>query len=138
MPKRKAAAPAPRGDERKLHCKRAEKIEFPVPAEHGLARFQTLTPVRSAEDIGEFLGLWAKVEEAENRPPPTPADVAAQLKKDKVSVLRVAFSSLRIPDRAVVTLNNPLNHLECDDVTIAGDLVVHGDLVLRCNTLTVE
>jgi hypothetical protein len=136
--KRPAAAPAPRGDERKLHCKRGEKIEFPVPAEHGLARFQTVTPVRSAEDIVEFLGLWAKVAEAKDQPPLTPADVVAQLKKEKVSVLRVAANSLRIPDRAVVTLNNPLNHLECDDVTIAGDLVVHGELVLRCNTLTVE
>ncbi|MET1040408.1 MAG: hypothetical protein ABWZ90_05175 [Acidimicrobiales bacterium] len=50
----------------------------------------------------------------------------------------MAATSLRIPKGAVLTLNNPLNHIECDDVTIAGDLVAHGELVLRCNTLTVE
>ena len=103
-----------------------------------LARFQTLTPVRSAEDIVEFLGLWAKVAEAKEQPPPTPDDLVAQLKKEKVSVLRVAASSLRIPARSVVTLNNPLNHVECDDVAIGGDLVSRGELVLTCNTLTVE
>lgn len=130
--------PAPKDDEWKLHCKRGEKIEFPVPAEHALARFQTLTPVRSAEDIVDFLGLWAKLAETKDQPPPTPADLVAQLKKAKVSVLRVAASSLRIPARSVMTLNNPLNQLECDDLTIAGDLVVQGELVLRCNTLTVE
>ena len=138
MSKRPPAEPAPGGGERKLHCRRAEKIEFPVPAEHDLAGFQTLTPVRSAKDLSDFLGLWANVAEVRDQPPPTPADVVAQLKKDKINVLHVAVSSLRIPDRAVVTLNNPLNYLECDDLTIAGDLIVHGDLVLRCNTLTVE
>jgi len=138
MQKRPAAARAPRHDERKLHCKRGEKLEFPVPKEHPHARFQTLTPVRSAEDIGDFLPMWAKVAEAKDQPPPAPADVVAQLKKDKISVLRVATTSLRIPARTVVTLNNPLNHIECDDITIAGDLIAQGDLVLRCNTLTIE
>ena len=62
----------------------------------------------------------------------------AQLKRDEISVLRVAATSLRIPKGAVLTLNNPLNHIECDEVTIAGDLVAHGELVVRCNTLTLE
>jgi hypothetical protein len=137
MPKR-PAKPARRDDERKLHCKRREKIEFPVPEEHPHAKFQTLTQVRSAEDIADFLPLWAKIAEARDQPPPAPADQVAQLKKDEISVLRVAVTSLRIPDGAVMTLNNPLNHVECDDVTIAGDLVAQGDLVLRCNTLTIE
>jgi hypothetical protein len=136
--KRPAAAPAPRDDERKLHCKRREKIEFPVPEEHPHARFQTLTPVRSTKDIGDFLPLWANVAEANDQSLPAPADLAAQLKKDKISVLRVAVTSLRIAGGSVMTLNNPLNHLECDDMTISGDLVVQGDLVLRCNTLKVE
>jgi hypothetical protein len=136
MSKRPAKAPALTGDDRKLHCKRGDKIEFPVPADHDLARFPTMTPVRSAEDVREFLGLWASVAAARDQPPPAPAAVVAHLKKNEVSVLRVAVTSLRVPDRSVLTLNHPLNHIECDDVTIAGDLVVQGDLVLRCNTLT--
>jgi hypothetical protein len=138
MSERPSKAPASKRAERRLHCKRREQVEFPVPAEHDLARFQTLTPVRSAEDVQDFLGAWAKVAEGRDQAPPSALELAAQLKKQKVSVLRVAVDSLRIPDRAVVTLNNPLNHIECDEVTIAGDLVVHGDLVLRCNTLTIE
>ncbi len=138
MAKRSSAAQPPNREEHKLHCKRQEQIEFPVPADHDLARFQRLTPVRSAEHVQDFLGLWAQVAEAKGESLPTAEEIAGQLKKQKVSVLRVAATSLRIPDRAVVTLNNPLNYIECDDVTIAGDLVVQGDLVLRCNTLTVE
>ena len=138
MAKRSSAAQPPGGEERKLHCKRQDRIEFPVPADHELARFQTLTPVRSAEHVQDFLGLWAQMAEAKGESLPTAEEIAGRLKKQKVSVLRVAATSLRIPDRAVLTLNNPLNHIECDEVTIAGDLVLHGDLVLRCNTLTIE
>lgn len=138
VPKQAAAAPAQQENERKLHCKRGDKVEFPVPAEHPHSIHQTLTPVRSAEDIGDFLGLWATVAEARDQPPPAPADLVAQLKRDEISVLRVAATSLRIPKGAVLTLNNPLNHIECDEVTIAGDLVAHGELVVRCNTLTLE
>jgi len=94
--------------------------------------------VRSAEDIADFLPLWANVAEAKDEPLPAPADLVAQLKKDEISVLRVAVTSIRIPDGAVMTLSHPLNHVECDDITIAGDLVAQGDVVLRCNTLTIE
>ncbi|MET1040409.1 MAG: hypothetical protein ABWZ90_05180 [Acidimicrobiales bacterium] len=59
--KRPAAAPAQPEDERKLHCKRGDKFEFPVPADHPHSIHQTLTPVRSADDIGDFLGVWATV-----------------------------------------------------------------------------
>lgn len=136
--RKRRAKPAPRDDERKLHCKKREKIEFPVPEDHPHARFQTVTPVRSAEDIADFLPLWANVAEAKDEPLPAPADLVAQLKKDEISVLRVAVTSIRIPDGAVMTLSHPLNHVECDDITIAGDLVAQGDVVLRCNTLTIE
>jgi hypothetical protein len=132
---KRATAPAEEG-ERTLHVKRGQKIEFPVPSKHPLARFQKLTPVRSADDVYEFLRLWEQVAAAREQPPLTPSTVVARLKKEKVQVLRLSTSNLRIDNRAVVTLSNPLNQLEFDSVEIAGDLVARGELVLKCDTLT--
>jgi hypothetical protein len=138
MPKRAAATRPQKRDERVIDVKRGEKIEFPVSAKHPLARFQTMTPVRSADDIVAFLKLWESAAAARDQLPVAPAILVGQLKNQKVKVLRITADALRISNRAMVTLNNPLNHLDCMDVTIAGDLVAFGDLVLTCNTLTLE
>jgi hypothetical protein len=138
MAKRRSGAPASERDERTLRLKRGDKIEFPVSAKHPLAKFQTLTPVRSPDDIRGFLRAWEEVAAAQDQPPVTPADLVAQLKKEKISVLRISSLHLRIADRAVVTLNNPLNQLDADSITIAGTLVSRGDLVVTCKTLTME
>jgi hypothetical protein len=134
MAKRPAAAPE--GDDRRLHIKRGEKIQFPVPAKHPLARFQRMTPVRTAADVYDFLKLWEKVAEASELPPASPATLVRRLKKEKVKVLSLSTSTFRVDSGAVVTLNNPLIQLEFDDVRIAGDLVANGELVLKCTTLT--
>lgn len=138
MPKRAAVTRLQQRDERVLDVKRGEKIEFPVTAKHPFARFQTMTPVRSTDDIVAFLKLWESVAAAQDQPPVAPAALVAQLKKQKVKVLRIAVDALRISNRATVTLNNPLTQLDCADVTIEGDLIALGDLVLTCNTLTLE
>lgn len=126
------------GNERTLHVKAGKKIEFPVAAKHPLAKFQTLTPVRSAGDAREFLVVWAQNAAASDLPTPNPAALVARLKKARVGVLRLLANDLRIERGAVVTLNGPLNQLEFDNVTIAGDLVVRGDLILKCTSLTME
>jgi len=138
MAKRVSPARPSKEDERTLHIKRGEKIEFPVPARHRLAKFQKLTPVRSAKDITEFVRLWEQVAAANDHPPLTPARLVTQLKKEEIGVLHIDTPNLHIAHRAVVTLNNPLNQLDCDSVTIAGILVARGELVLNCNTLRVE
>jgi hypothetical protein len=127
---------APEGDERTIHVKRGEKIEFPVPARHPLAKFQRLTPVRSADDIYEFLRLWEKVAEASEQSMPRPAELVARLKKEKVAILHLSTANLRIDSRASVTLDNPLIQLEFTNVRIAGDLIARGELVLKADTLT--
>jgi hypothetical protein len=132
----KRAAASPERDERTLHIKRGEKVEFPVRARHPLARFQQLTPVRSSDDVYDFLKLWERVAETRGQPPATPATLVRRLKQEKLNVLRLSTSNLRIDNRAVVTLSNPLIQLEFDEVRIAGDLVARGELVLKCNTLT--
>ena len=57
------------GDRQTLHVRAGQKVEFPVAAEHPLAHFQTFTPVRSADDVREFLALWAQ--NAASREQPT-------------------------------------------------------------------
>ena len=126
------------GNERTIHVKAGKKIEFPVDAKHPLARFQTLTPVRSADDVQEFLMLWAQNAAARELPTPDPAALVARLKKAKLGVLRLFANDLRVERGAVVTLNSPLNRLEFDNVTIAGDLIVRGDLVLNCTSFAIE
>jgi hypothetical protein len=138
MPKRTTGQRSPKGDDFTLRVKRGEKIEFPVPSKHPLARFQTLTPVRSSDDISDFLRLWEQVAARKDQPPVAPSTAVSQLKKQKTKVLRIAAHDLHIAKGAVVTLNNPLNELECDGVTVAGDLVSQGELVLKCETLNVE
>jgi hypothetical protein len=125
-------------NEQILHVKAGKKIEFPVPAKHPLAAFQKLTPVRSADEVHAFLILWAHKAASRAEPTPDAAVVVAQLKKAKLSVLHLLGNNLRIDHGAVVTLNNPLNHLEFDTVTIVGDLAVHGDLILKCTSLSVK
>jgi hypothetical protein len=97
-----------------------------------------MTPVRSVDDIAPFLKLWEGLAAAQDQQPVAPAVLVAQLKKQKIKVLRIDADALQVANRATLTLNNPLNQLECADVTIAGDLVALGDLVLTCNTLTLE
>lgn len=121
-----------------LHVKAGEKIEFPVAEKHPLARFQTLTPVRSAGDVHEFLMLRARDAAAREQPTPDTAALVSRLSEAKLGILRLFTSHLRIEKGAVLTLNNQLNQLEFDSVTIAGDLVVRGDLILNCNSLTIE
>ncbi|HKD03413.1 MAG TPA: hypothetical protein VKB77_13325 [Terriglobales bacterium] len=121
-----------------IHIKAGEKVEFPVAAKHPLAKFQTVTAVRAAEDVQEFLALWAQNAAVRDEPAPDTAAVVAHLRKVKLGLLRLFTKDLRIDKGAVVTLNNPLNQLEFDNVLIAGDLVVRGDLVLKCNALTIE
>ena len=125
-------------EERTLHIPAGKKIEFPVPAKHPLARFQTLTPVRSGEDIHEFLLLWARNATAREQPTPDSATLLARLRQAKLEVLRLATNDLRIESGAVLTLNNPLNQLQFDNVTIAGELVSRGELILKCHTLTIQ
>jgi len=121
-----------------LHVKAGEKLEFPVAEKHPHAKFQTLTPVQSAQDVHEFLMLRARDAAARERPTPDSAALVSRLREAKLGILRLFTSHLRIDKGAVLTLNNPLNHLEFDSVTIAGDLVVRGDLILKCNSLTAE
>ena len=139
----------PRGDRRRrqvrdgnertvLHVKKGKKVAFPVGARHPLAKFQTLTPVRSAEDVREFQAVWAQNAAARELPTPKSAALAARLKKARAGVLRLLANDLRIERGATVTLTGPLTQLEFDNVTIAGNLVVRGDLVLKCTTLTLE
>ena len=123
---------------RTLHVKAGRKIEFPVAARHPLAKFQRLTPVRSAADVNEFLMLWARKAAAQEQPTPDKGKVLAQIKKAKLRIFRLFTSHLRIEKGAVLRLNNPLNQLDFDTVTIAGDLVVRGDLILNCSTLTLK
>jgi hypothetical protein len=137
MAKGTPAAEQPDRHEGTLSVKRGEKISFPVPAKHPLARFQSLTPVRSAEDLAEFVPMWEKAAASRDQPPPTLDDLVVQLKKEKANVLHLAATELRIPRGAVVTLDNPLNALRFDEATIVGDLVSSGELVLTCDTLTV-
>jgi hypothetical protein len=134
MAKRPAATP--KRDERTLHIKRGQKIEFPVAAKHPLARFQRMTPVRSADDVYDFLKLWEKVAEASELPPASPATLVRRLKKENIKVLSLSTSTLRVDSGAVVTLSNPLIQLEFDEIRIAGDVVANGELVLKCTTLT--
>jgi hypothetical protein len=138
MAKRRSGARVSERDERTMRLKRREKVEFPVPARHPLAKFQTLTRVRSADDIPGFLRAWEEVAASQDQPPATPARLVAQLKKEKISVLRINPLHLHIPDGAAVTLNNPLNQVDADSITIAGTLVSKGELVVTCNTLTME
>ena len=98
-----------KGGERTLHIKAGKEISFPVPARHPLARFQTLTPVRSAKDVHEFLTLWGRRAAAREQPMPTAANVVGRLRKAKLSVLRLYTNDLRIDRGAVLTLNNALN-----------------------------
>jgi len=136
MPKRTAASlPSDEGQGR-LAVKRGEKGEFPVPERHELARFQTQTPVRSSDDIAEFMSLWDKVAETRDRPRPDAAEIVKQLRKEKTIVLHIHASELRVAKGAVLTLNNPLNRLTFDRITLGGDLVSNGELVLVCDTLT--
>lgn len=128
----------PERNEFTLHIKAGEKIEFPVEPKHPLARFQTLTPVRSAEDVHEFLLLWAQNAAAREQPTAESSALVARLTEAKLGLLRLFTKDLRIDKGAVLTLNNPLNQLEFDSVLIAGDLVVRGDLIVKCNALTIE
>lgn|SRR5262249_364411 len=125
-------------NEQTLHVKAGQKIEFPVAKKHSLARFQTLTSVRSAGDVHEFLLLWARDARARGRPTPEPSTMVARMSRAKLQVFRLFTNNLRIDRGAVLTLNNPLNQLDFDRVTIAGDLVVRGDLILNCNTLEIQ
>jgi|RhiMetdeSRZDD1v2_1073273.scaffolds.fasta_scaffold39080_2 hypothetical protein len=126
------------GKQQTLHVKAGQKIEFPVAKKHRHARFQTLTPVRSASDVHEFLSLRARDAASRERPAPNSRVVVSSLREAKLRVLRLVTRELRIDKGAVLTLNNPLNQLDFDNVTIKGDLVVRGDLILNCNTLTIE
>ena len=127
---------AKRGD-RILRVKPGETVEFPVPAKHPLARFQTITPVRSTKDVVAFLPMWEKAAASRDQPA-VPARLVAQLKQHEIGVLHIAADAFEVPARATVRLNNPLCQIDCADVTIAGDVVVTGDLVLTCNSLTLE
>src|SRR5258706_317402 len=118
MRKRKA-----KGNERKLHIKRGEKITFPVPANHRFAKFQKLTPVRSPEDIYHFLLNWAQIAKAKGQPPPNPKTLVEQFARGKSRVFHLTPSLIRIAKGAVLTLNNPLNQLDADSIEIEGDLV---------------
>lgn len=125
------------GKEQPLHVKAGEEIEFPVAEKHPLAKFQTLTPVSCADDVQEFLKMWTENAGGKEQATPNVAKLVAQLSGAKLKVLRVATTGFRVDKGAVVTLNNPLNHLEFDNVTIAGDLVSRGDLILKCNVLSI-
>ena len=126
------------GKELTLHVKAGQKIEFPVAKKHRHAKFQTLTPVRSASDVHEFLSLRARDAASRDLPAPNSRALVSRLREAKLGVLRLFMRELRIDKGAVLTLNNPLNQLDFDNVTIAGDLVVRGDLILNCNTLTIK
>ena len=86
----------------------------------------------------DFLMLWARKAAAREQARPDSASVVAQLRKAEIKVLRVRTNNLRIDKGAVLTLNNPLTRLDFDTVTVIGDLVVNGDLIFNCNTLTVR
>jgi len=88
------------------------------------------------DDVYEFLRLWEKVAEAREESLPRPAALVARIKKERVSILHLSTSNLRIDGRAAVTLNNPLIQLEFENIYIAGDLIARGELVLKCDTLT--
>src|SRR5262245_66114572 len=94
---------------RTLHVKAGRKIEFPVAARHPLAKFQRLTPVHSADDVHEFLMMWARKAAASEQPTPDTANVLVQIKKAKLRVFSLLTSHLRIDKGAVLTLTNPLN-----------------------------
>ena len=121
-----------------LQIKAGEKIAFPVSSKHRLARFQKLTPVRSTDDLYNFLVHWDNFAKAKGESSPTPKDVVARFAKARIRVFRLNTTSIRIGKGAVVTLNNPLNHVQADTIEIAGDLVSRGDLILNCTTLSIK
>ena len=121
-----------------LHIKAGEKITFPVSSKHRFAKFQKLTPVRSTEDLYDFLVHWDNFAKAKGELSPTPKDVVARFAKARIRVFRLNTTSIRIGKGAVVTLNNPLNHVQADTIEIAGDLVSRGDLILNCTTLSIK
>jgi hypothetical protein len=125
-------------NERTLHIKPGTKVTFPVPAKHPFAKFQKMTRVRSTEDLHDFLAQWSRVAQAKDQSPPTAKSVVAWFAKARVQILRLSPSAIRIGKGAVVTLNNPLNHLQADTIEIAGDLVSRGDLILDCATLSIK
>src|SRR5262245_44917246 len=104
------------GKELTLHIKAGQKIAFPVKKKHRLAKFQTLTPVRSASDVHEFLSLRARDAASRERPAPNSRVVVSSLREAKLGVLRLVTRELRIDKGAVLTLNNPLNQLDFDNV----------------------
>lgn len=121
-----------------LHIKAGEKITFPVSSKHRLAKFQKLTPVRSTDDLHDFLIHWDKFAKAKGESSPTPKDVVARFSKARIQILRLNTSFIRIDKGAVLSLNNPLNHVQADTIELAGDLVSRGDLVLNCTTLSIK
>jgi hypothetical protein len=121
-----------------LHIKAGEKITFPVSAKHRLAKFQKLTLVRSTDDLYDFLVHWDKFAKAKGESSPTPKDVVARFSKARIRVFRLNTSFIRIGKGAVVTLSNPLNHVQADTIELAGDLVSRGDLILNCTTLSIK
>jgi hypothetical protein len=131
--KRSAAS---KTDEETIRVRRGDRVEFPVPARHPLARFQELVAVRSVTELSHFLVLWEKLAEGRDVPPLDPAAILRRLKRDQVKILHLSTATLRIDSGAVMTLNHPLNQLEFTDIRIAGDLVAHGDVVLKADTLT--
>ncbi len=121
-----------------IHIRAGQKVTFPVHAKHPLAKFQKRTPVRSTDDLYDFLVHWGQFEKANDRPTPTPKNLVARFAKSRIHIVRISSSLIRIDKGAVVTLNNPLNHLQADTIEIAGDLVSRGDLILNCTTLSIQ
>lgn len=119
-----------------LTIKKGERIEFPVPEGHPYARFQKLTTIKNTDEIAPFVELWRERAVSFGRAFPETTALNRAVSKGNLRLLEIKATNFVVLPGTVVTLNSPLNLLEFDNVTIEGDLVSRGDLVVRCKNLS--
>ena len=112
-------------------------VNFPVPSDHPLAKYQQLQPVPAVGNLSDLAVVRVLTKSNPNlSTAQITATVAGMLNSANVSsILTLNLPDITVQEGATMVLGGPINKLNANNVTIEGTLVVHGSLNLTCNQL---